>query len=146
MNKRFYSAGFFYNPRNNKVLLQRNEPLEGHDPVWSTFGGVRKLGETPLKTVQRALYESTRVRPLLTALHELYDYFNDDENIQRYVYFAYWNEINKKEAVKGQEHLEWHDLEDALHMDLETRSRQDLVFFEREMNAKREKLPHTSVL
>lgn len=135
-----FAAGFLFNPRTSKVLL-RYIPEEN---IWSIFGGLKKAGETPEKALQRVILKETRIRVPLSSMEYLYKYTYEEVGGERLVFFLPTNEIQKKLDFAKKEY-EWFSFEDSLKIDLSPRARQDLVFFEREMNAKRHHLPTASL-
>lgn len=127
MTKRFFAAGFFYNPRNKKVLLK-----ESASAAWNTVEGVQKPGEKPLDTFKRAVYENLKLRLPNKAIQPLYSYHNEDMDMPRYVFVANTSHIKHKVEVKPKFQASWISLQDALKLDLTEKTKQDLTYFYRE--------------
>lgn len=138
--KAFYSGGFLYNPYSKKVLLHLRDDETDHNPnTWAFFGGLSKAGETPEKTFQREMREELNARILLSVITPLYDYLNEELNVHRYVFYVSSREVKGKLKLKEGKDLIWVAIPQALKMKLSSKTRQDLTFFQREMNAKTRK-------
>lgn len=141
--KQFYVGGFFYNSSSKKVLLHRRGNKTDNTPgLWSFFGALSAKGETPQEVLQRAIHEALHTRVPLKAIVPLYDYFNDDIDAHRHVFFLLSKYIKEKpKAVEGEE-VAWIPMEEVMKRKLSKRTRQDLTFFQRELAARvRELLP-----
>lgn len=137
MDKQFYAGGFLYNPHSKKVLLHlRDDKTNKNKNTWALFGGLSKKGESPMETFQREIKEELSVRFPLSKIKPLYDYFNPDFNVHRYVFYVPSNYLKNKLKLKEGKGFEWTPLPNAFKFNLSKRTRQDLVFFQRELNAK----------
>lgn len=140
--KQFYACGFFYNPYSKKVLLHKNEEKDSKNmDTWSFFGTKSKRGETPEKTLQREFLRVLKVRVAIKSFVPVYDYFNSDFQIQRHVFFII-STLTKVKTKKDEEpQFAWIAMDQVFKRHLSKRTRQDLVFFQRELNAKAHHLP-----
>lgn len=135
--KQFYAGGFLYNPRSKKVLLHKRDDATKNNPnSWAFFGGLGKRGETPEESLQREIYEELKLRVPIRIIHSLYDYFNEDYNTHRYVFYISPISLKSKLKLTEGEDYAWIGLSDAFKKNLSKRTRQDLIFFSREMSAR----------
>ncbi|SRR5258708_2829447 len=139
---RYYSAGFIYNSRTKKLLLAlKEDTTEQTAVVWSLFGGLNKRKENPQATFQREILEATGVRLPKKSVQSLYDYKNDDFGVDRHVFYVLALDI--KNLQKRLKHLgfayEWVSLDAMFDQNLSKRTKQDLTYFYRELEAKERK-------
>ena len=140
MDKQFYAGGFLYNPHSKRVLLhKRDEKTDTNKNTWAFFGGLSKKGETPVQTFQREVKEELSVRFPLSKIKPLYDYFNPDFNVHRYVFYVPSSYLKSTLKLREGKGFEWTPLPNAFKFSLSKRTRQDLTFFQREINATKAK-------
>ena len=148
MKRVFYTGGFIYNPRNQKVLLRKTEGKQASAAFsWESIGGVSKRGENQEKAIQRIFQEVIAQRLPMDSFHYLYDYPLDEVDMQKVAFVVFAADLKKEVKPKKGVEVGWHKLEEALKLDhLSPRTRQDLTFFSREIDAKKHRLPHLASL
>lgn len=130
MTKPFYSGGFLYNPRLQKILLHKRDAKTKNNPsTWAFFGGLSKNKEKPLDTFIREIYEEIGIKLKPESIKKLTEYFNPDFDTQRYVFFAEVDEGITVHLSEGQD-FDWFTISDAIKLNLTKRARQDLLVFQ----------------
>ena len=135
VNYLFYSAGFIYNPTTNQVLLPSPDASTTEPKIVDLFGGANKSNEKPEETFMRHFEKATGIKLKKKAAEALYDYFNPDTSSQRHVYWVNLDDIKSHKFFKN-ENLNWVNLKELHKAKIAPRTKQDLVFFQREMSAK----------
>lgn len=138
MTRTFFAGGFFYNPRTDKVLLQKlRQAMPQQTVTWTFFGGDSKRGETPEKALQRIIKETIRQRITLKAMQRLYEYQNEDTKKLHIIFSLIASSLPNKKKLEANQEFQWTPLRNVLKLELPQNIRQDLTFFQREMNAKK---------
>lgn len=131
MGKAFYSGGFLYDPKSEKILLHKRDNKTKNNPdSWAFFGGLSKKQENPADTFIREIREELGLQLNLELLRTVTHYFNPDFNTHRYIFFAEAKEESLLTLGEG-EGYGWFYLSDALQLDLTKRTKQDLQFFKK---------------
>jgi len=132
MNDKFYSGGFFYNPKKQEVLLHKRDGNTKINPhKWAFFGGLSEDEDagTPIQTFIREIEEELSVKLSEEEVIPLCDYLNERENTWRNVFYAVSDKL-KSEMILGEgADFEWIPLSEVFEYDLSDRTIQDLNTF-----------------
>ncbi len=128
--KIFYAGGFFYNPNNNKVLLQLRDDKTPINPnMWGFFGGSSENNEKPIETFIREIKEELEIVLKKNEIKELCNYYNPDYHMHRYVFFVD-KDVNEKEIILNEgKSFKWVALDEVFGYKLTKRTKQDLKYF-----------------
>lgn len=128
----FYSGGFLYNPKTNSVLLhKRDMKTEANPGKWANFGGLSEGDETPKQTFTREMKEELGVNIAEEEITPLCDYFNEERQAHRYIFFVRSN-IDKSEMhlTEGAD-FDWIPLDKVFEYDLTEKTVGDMRLFSR---------------
>lgn len=128
--KEFYAGGFFYDPRTKSVLLHKRSPDAEFNPdKWAFFGGLSEDEETPIETWKREIKEELDVDLPENRIKPLRDYYNEDRQQHRYIFFAE-SDLPKSEMTLGEgADFDWIPLDEVFGYDLTAKTAEDLRFF-----------------
>jgi len=106
--EKFYAGGFLYNPDDRTVLLHKQDGKAKVNPnSWAFFGGLNEGQESPVKTFRREMQEELSLGLDETACIPLVDYFNEELQTHRFVFYVV-SRVKKSELVLGEgEGFEW---------------------------------------
>jgi 8-oxo-dGTP diphosphatase len=134
---KYYAGGFFYNPANGKVLLQKRTKDAPHFPgIWAIFGGGEEDedGGDPVQTFIREVKEEMSVDIVRDEIVPLFDYLVYNNTIRRYVFYVE-SDINESDIVIGEgEKFEWFSFDEAEKLELGPKTREDLEKFKKIVN------------
>jgi len=127
---KFWAGGFLYNSKNNSVLLHKRDSNTKFNPnSWAFFGGLNEGIETPSECFTRELDEEIGLKLKTEEVITLYDYFNEEFQTDRFVFYAL-SEKNKSEFILTEgEDLDWVDLDELDNYTLTEKTKRDLKFF-----------------
>lgn len=128
--KRFFSGGFLYNPKTKEVLLHKRDNKTDVNPnKWGFFGGSSEGDETPTQTFIREMYEELDIHLSEDELIPLCDYFNNERNIHRHVFYVV-SDKKKEEMTLGEgADFDWIPLEKVFEYDATEKTFNDLKTF-----------------
>ncbi len=131
MNKeKFYSGGFLYNPKTNSVLLHKRDSHTNVNPnQWAFFGGLSEAGETPEETFVREIKEELGIEISPSSIKSLTDYFNEELQTYRYIFFVESNLEKSDMQLEEGEDFSWIPLEKVFEYDLTAKTAKDLRAF-----------------
>lgn len=127
---KFYSGGFLYNPQTKSVLLHKRDSKTKVNPNrWAFFGGLNEGPETPEQTFVREIGEELGVKISAGEAVPLCDYFNEELQTHRYVFYVE-SSLAKSEMSLGEgEGFDWIELSKVFNYDLTEKSTRDLKLF-----------------
>lgn len=134
MDRPFYSAAFFYNPLTQQLLLQQPDDSIDLSKTLILFGTQNLGEESPHETLHRHLLSELNLNLQPDSLNEVYDYFNPDAKQHHYIFWINFNKV-KNEGYFLENTFKWAKLAELHKLKLTGRIKQDLVFFQREINA-----------
>lgn len=126
----FYAGGFLYNPVKREVLLHKRDAQAPVNPdVWAFFGGLSEEDETPRQTFIREIHEELGIHLPEETIQPLCDYFNEELQTYRYVFFA--ESALEKSQMRLMEGagFDWVALENVFSYDLTEKTKRDLQAF-----------------
>lgn len=129
-NIKFWAGGFLYNPKTNSVLLHKRDAKAKVNPnQWAFFGGLNEGNEMPKQTFARELQEELTIEIPDKAIKSLCDYFNEELQTYRYVFFVE-SVLRKSEMQLTEgEGFDWIPLEKVFEQDLTEKTARDLKIF-----------------
>jgi len=131
-DKKFWAGGFLYNPETNSVLLHKRDSKAKINPnQWAFFGGLNEGNETPKQTLIRELQEELTTEIPESEVKSLCDYFNEELQTYRYVFFVESKSQKSEMQLTEGEGFDWISLEKALDYDLTKKTTRDLKTFMR---------------
>lgn len=129
-NTKFWSGGFLYNPESDSVLLhKRDEKAKVNPNQWAFFGGLNEGNETPKQTFVRELQEELTIEIPEAEIKSLCDYFNEELQTYRYVFFVESNLQKSEMRLTEGEGFDWIPLEKVFEYDLTEKTVSDLKTF-----------------
>ena len=128
--KKFYSGGFLYNSQTKSVLLHKRDAKTEINPnSWAFFGGLNENEETPEQTFIREIQEELDINISPKQVIYLCDYFNEELDTHRYVFFVE-SELEKSQMHLGEgEDFDWIGLDKVFEYDLTEKTFRDLKYF-----------------
>lgn len=127
---KFGAGGFLYNPETNSVLLhKRDEKAKVNPNQWAFFGGLNEGNETPKQTFVRELREELTIEIPEAEIKSLCDYFNEELQTYRYVFFVESNLQKSEMRLTEGEGFDWIPLEKVFEYDLTEETERDLKTF-----------------
>lgn len=130
MRESFYAGGFFYNPVKKEVLLHQRDGNTKINPYrWAFFGGLNEGEETPTQTFIREIQEELGVQLQESEVIPLCDYFNEEQNEWRYVFYVVSEKLKSEMVLREGADFDWIPLEKVFEYDLSDKSDQDLRTF-----------------
>jgi mutator protein MutT len=128
--EKFWAGGFLYNPKNNSVLLHKRDSNTKFNPnSWAFFGGLNEGVEKPVACFIREIDEEIGIKFKTEEVITLYDYFNEEFQTHRFVFYAL-NEKTKSEFVLNEgEDFDWVSLDKIGKYKLTEKTEKDLKFF-----------------
>lgn len=128
--EKFYAGGFLYNPKEHTVLLHKRDAKVKINPnSWAFFGGLNEDTETPKQTFRRELQEELNIDIPEGKIKSLCDYFNDELQTYRYVFFIE-SDLPKEQMKLGEgEDFDWIALDKVFEYNLTEKTERDLRTF-----------------
>lgn len=135
---KFYSGGFLYNPKTKSVLLHKRDSKTKINPnQWAFFGGLNKKNETPQQTFAREIREELNINFFEENIKSLCDYFNEELQTYRYVFFIESDLKKSQMKLNEGEGFDWIMLDEIFNYDLTKKTKKDLkLFFKNKLNEK----------
>lgn len=129
---RFYAGGFLYNQATTSILLHKRDARTKVNPMkWAFFGGLNEGNETPEQTFIREMKEELGIDILEDELQLLCEYYNEEQNTYRYVYFVNKDIEKLRLTLNEGEAYEWIQIEKVFDYDLTDKTHRDLKLFVR---------------
>lgn len=130
--QKFYAGGFLYDPTTRSVLLHKRDSKAKINPnQWAFFGGLNEGSETPKQTFARELKEELGIEVIEDEIKPLRDYFNEELQTYRYVFFVESNLEKSQIRLSEGEGLDWIPLDKVFNYDLTEKTVRDLQTFMR---------------
>lgn len=127
---KFYAGGFLYNPATKSVLLHKRDDKAKVNPnQWAFFGGLNEKNETPKQTFARELKEELGIVIPGNKIKPLCDYFNEELQTYRYVFFAESNLGKSSMRLNEGEGFDWISLGKVFEYDLTEKTARDIKTF-----------------
>jgi 8-oxo-dGTP pyrophosphatase MutT (NUDIX family) len=127
---KFYAGGFLYNPKLNAVLLHKRDAKAKVNPnSWAFFGGLNEDQETPKQTFKRELQEELNITIPENKIKPLCDYFNNELQTYRYVFFVESDLPKEQMNLSEGEDFDWIPLDKVFEYVLTEKSIKDLKLF-----------------
>ena len=129
--KKFWAGGFLYHPKNNCVLIHKRDLNTKFNPnSWAFFGGLNKDNETPIDCFIRELYEEIKIKVKEEEVITLYDYFNEEFQTHRFVFYVITSKKDKSGFVLSEgADFDWIKLNSLDKYNLTEKTEKDLRFF-----------------
>lgn len=130
MNRKISCQGFLYNPKTESVLLHHRDSNTKFNPnKWALFGGLAENNETPVEGFIREIKEEINFDVDPENIQELCNYFNEEFNTIRYVFFVE-SDIDISNLILGEgDGFEWVPLDKINRYDLTEKTSRDLNYF-----------------
>jgi 8-oxo-dGTP pyrophosphatase MutT (NUDIX family) len=126
----FYSGGFLYNSATSSVLLHKRDLKTDKNPgKWANFGGSSEGNETPKQTFAREMKEELGIDIPESEIVPLCDYFNEERQAHRYIFFVRSELDKSKMYLTEGEDFDWIPLDKVFGYDLTEKTEKDLRFF-----------------
>lgn len=130
LKNRFWSGGFLYNPKTNMVLLHKRDAKTKINPgLWAFFGGLNETEELPQQTFSREVCEELSIEVIEENIRPLCDYFNEELQTYRYVFFIESDLPKSQMQLTEGESFDWIPLEGAFEYNLTEKTKRDLQIF-----------------
>lgn len=128
--KKFYSGGFLYNPKTNKIFLHIRDGNTKLNPnKIAFFGGLNEGNEMPYQCFKRELNEEIGLDVALSQIIYLDEYLNKEVNVYRYIFYVE-SDIDKKELKLGEgADFDWFSFEVIESQYITEKARKDLTNF-----------------
>lgn len=128
--EKFYAGGFLYNPKTKSILLHKRDSKTKVNPEqWAFFGGLNEEKETPKETFIREIQEELNIEISEDKVKLLRDYFNNELQTYRYVFFIE-NDLKKSQMKLNEgEDFDWILLDKIFDYDLTEKTKLDLKNF-----------------
>ncbi len=127
---KFWAGGFLYNSETNSILLHKRDAEAKVNPnQWAFFGGLNERDETPKQTFARELQEELTIEIQKEEIKPLCDYFNEELQTYRYVFFVESNLRKSEMQLMEGEGFDWILLEKVFEYDLTEKTERDLKTF-----------------
>jgi 8-oxo-dGTP pyrophosphatase MutT (NUDIX family) len=128
--EKFYAGGFLYNSKIESVLLhKRDTKTKVNANKWAFFGGLNRGEEEPKQTFVREIREELNIEIPLDKIESLCDYFNEELQTHRYVFFIE-SDLNKSQMRLGEgEGFDWIPFDKVFEYNLTEKTRLDLKTF-----------------
>lgn len=127
---KFYSGGFLYNPKTKSVLLHKRDLKTKINPnQWAFFGGLNEGNETPKQTFAREMQEELNIKVSEENIKQLCDYFNEELQTYRYVFFVESGLEKSQMRLNEGEGFNWIALDEIFNYDLTEKTKRDLKHF-----------------
>ena len=127
---KFYAGGFLYDPATRSVLLHKRDGKVKVNPnQWAFFGGLSEENETPKQTFIRELKEELGIEIPKSKIKPLCDYFNEELQTYRYVFFVESNLDKSRMRLNEGEGFDWIPLDKVFDYDLTEKTASDLKTF-----------------
>lgn len=128
--KEFSSLGFLFDEERQRVLLHLRDDKTIYNPnQWAFFGGDKEGEETPVQCFIRELKEELGVDVREEEVFSLRNYFNEEFQIQRYVFFVKKYVPESKIKLTEGKACKWIPLTSVFDYDLTDKTRDDLKTF-----------------
>jgi 8-oxo-dGTP pyrophosphatase MutT (NUDIX family) len=128
--QKFYAGGFLYNPKTKAVLLHKRDMKAKVNPnTWAFFGGLNEGEETPKQTFARELKEELDIDISEDQILPLCDYFNEELQTYRYVFFVKSDLSKEQMKLNEGEDFDWIPLDKVFDYILTEKSVRDLKTF-----------------
>lgn len=128
--RKFYAGGFLYNPKDQTILLHKRDAKAKVNPnSWAFFGGLNNGKETPKQTFKRELLEELNINIPENEIKSLCDYFNQELETYRYVFFVESDLKKEQMQLSEGEDFDWIPLDKVFHYLLTEKSVRDLKLF-----------------
>ncbi|HAU66459.1 MAG: hypothetical protein UT30_C0005G0020 [Candidatus Uhrbacteria bacterium GW2011_GWF2_39_13] len=106
--KKFWAGGFLYHLKNNCVLLHKRDSNTIFNPnSWAFFGGLNEGEETPVDCFIREINEEIGVKFATQEVITLYDYFNEEFQTHRFVFYALSEKIKFEFVLNEGADFDW---------------------------------------
>jgi 8-oxo-dGTP diphosphatase len=128
--QKFYSGGFFYNPKTQAVLLHLRDGNTLENPnKWALFGGSNEGSESPKECFIREIKEELGVFLKENEVKYLCDYLNVDRGTQHYVFYVESDIAKDKMELNEGADFDWIPLANVFEYDLHDKTKNDLKTF-----------------
>lgn len=128
--KKFWAGGFLYNPQNNSVFLHKRDSNTRFNPdSWAFFGGLCENNEKPLDCFIREIREEIGIKLSPNKVITLYDYFNEEFQTHRFVFYAISDKRKSEFVLNEGEDFDWINLNKIDKYNLTEKTSRDLEFF-----------------
>jgi 8-oxo-dGTP pyrophosphatase MutT (NUDIX family) len=129
---KFWAGGFLYNAETNSVLLHKRDARAKVNPnQLAFFGGLNDGNETPEQTFARELQEELAITIPKEDIKSLCDYFNEELQTYRYVFFVESHLRKSEMRLREGEGFDWIPLEKVFEYALTEKTARDLKTFMR---------------
>lgn len=127
---KFYAGGFLYNPKERSVLLHKRDAKAKVNPnSWAFFGGLNEGNETPKQTFRREFQEELGIEITEDKIMPLCDYFNEELQTYRYVFFVESDLPKEQMNLTEGEDFDWVPLKGVFRYNLTEKTIRDLRTF-----------------
>lgn len=134
MQTSFYTSGFLYNLKTNRIFLLESKQSDD-ESVWSMFGGEAAEGEEASDAFQRIINKQLNLNLKAKSVRPVYDYFHNTRNKPHFVFYAeVGNSRNFRNVKNGTP--TWFTFGEALKLPITTQTKQDIVVGQRVIEAK----------
>ncbi|MFZ2193428.1 MAG: NUDIX domain-containing protein [Candidatus Moraniibacteriota bacterium] len=128
--EKFWAGGFLYNPKNNSVLLHKRDSTTKFNPnYWAFFGGLNEGAETPVDCFVREINEEIGIKFKIEDVITLYDYFNEEFQTHRFVFYALSEKTKSEFVLNEGENFDWINLNRIDKYNLTEKTEKDLKSF-----------------
>jgi mutator protein MutT len=128
--EKFWAGGFLYNPKNNSVLLHKRDSNTKFNPnSWAFFGGLNEGEEKPVDCFIREINEEIGIKFKTGEVITLYDYFNEEFQTHRFVFYALSKKAKSEFVLREGEDFGWVSLNKIGEYKMTEKTKRDLKFF-----------------
>lgn len=128
--QKFWAGGFLYNPDKHCVLLhQRDSNTKFNPNAWAFFGGLNEGAKTPVQCFGREIEEELGLKLETKDVITLYDYFNQEFQTPRYVFYALCHKNKSEFTLNEGADFDWVDLKRLDEYNITEKTERDLKYF-----------------
>lgn len=131
----FYTSGFLYNLKTNKILLLKSQLKDSADFLWSTLGGDGSEVEDAKVAFGRVINGLLNINLKPKDIFPIYDYFHEGQDKSNFVFYALVKNIKDFNAFDGNA-FSWVGFDQIPKLLFTEHSKQDVIVGERVIKLK----------
>lgn len=131
----FYTSGFLYNLKTNKILLLKSQLKDSADFLWSTLGGDGNEVEDAKVAFGRVINGLLNISLKPKDIFPIYDYFHEEQDKFNFVFYAQVKNVQEFNNIEGCA-FSWVGFDQIPKLLFTEHSKQDVIVGERVIKLK----------